>query len=253
MVAPLAYSLLKSFSMTISDLLVIYFSIGAPCGVYVYFQIRSKTTPKELWLKTLFTFVFWVPTAVRFLLKNILIRPAVYYEKNDKSPLSPEREQKLYLIEKHLENLLVKSDLRISIYEFREMFQRYVGLTFAAQNESEEFLIINKELFYAAQNRNFEIADKCFQRRNRKRLFFHQTLARKDFLQFASQMVPIIADRENFAKSVIELVKILEDHEAQIAIKKILADNPQTGNYSAVNSLEKDLWKPPEHKLSTAN
>lgn len=243
----MAYSLLKSVLMTISDLLVIYFSIGAPCGVYVYFQIRNQTTPEKLWLKTLFTFVFWVPTAVRFLLNNNFVRSTIYHEINKKNRHLPEREQKLYLIEKHFEKFLVKSNFRISIYEFREMLQRYVGLTFAAQNRPEKSLTVNKELFYAAQNKNFEIAAKCFQRRNRKRLFFHQTLARKDFLQFVLQMFSVIADREDFAKSVIEFVEILEDREAQTAVKKILADNSQRGNYSAVNILEKDLWTPQEH------
>ncbi|MDQ6788130.1 MAG: hypothetical protein M3033_15100 [Acidobacteriota bacterium] len=239
--------------MTISDLLVIYFSIGAPCGVYVYFQVRGKSAPKKLWLKALFTFFFWMPTAVRFLLHNKSIRTVFYSETEDENLPSFEREQKLYSIQKHLENFLLESNLKISIYEFREMLQRYIGLTFAAQGETEKQTETNLEFFYASQNKNPEIAARCFQRRNRERLLFHQTLARQDFLRFVAEASAFIADKENSVRLIVEFVKILEDGEAQIAIEKILAECSQRKNHCAVNYLEKDLWKPQKRKPSPAN
>lgn len=238
--------------MTISDLVVIYFSIGAPCGVYVYFQFRGSSAQTKLWLKTVSAFFFWMPTVFRLLLNNKFIQNSFSPDQENDAPFLA-REEKLYSIQKRLEKFSVESKYETSIYQFREMLQRYIGLTFAVQSASENRTEINKDFFVAAQNKNAEIAARCFQRRNRERLFFHQRLARQDFLLFVSDAFITVADRENFARLISEFVEVLQDGDAHIALEKICTDNSQRKNYPAVNSLEKDLWNPQEHKLSTAN
>ncbi|HLM61084.1 MAG TPA: hypothetical protein VK308_09785, partial [Pyrinomonadaceae bacterium] len=85
-------------------------------------------------------------------------------------------------------------------------------------------------------------------RRNRKRLSFHQTEARKDFLHLIKQLNRFDSEKDVLRKASIELVKILKDLEAQKELENLSSDSPQTGNQPCVQKLEKDIWKPEIHR-----
>ena len=229
--------------MNLTDLFIIYFAGGAPFAVYYFLQNRHGKKTVSLRLKNLLVLLFWLPFAVFLLLKNRrfpefdFLRAA--FNKNADG-------EKIYSFQKQIESVLLESGSDVSIFDFREIFERYAGLTIAAQNnangESE------KEIFRTAENENVELGAICLHRRNRNKLVRHQTEARRDFLQFVEQLSDSISDTELLQYSAIESAKILKDDAAQKSLEKMFAENLQTGKHLNVEYSEKDLWKPQERK-----
>jgi hypothetical protein len=230
------------------DLLIIYLACGAPFGVYYFLQRRAQSNSISLWLKTLFNFLFWMPFALHLLRRQKTLKTFSVF-KFDKTTTADSIQTKHFRsIQKQIEKILLTSDLKISIYEFREIIERYVGLSLAAQSESETTGEQEKEIFRAARMKNVELGAICLKRRNRKRLSFHQTEARRDFLHLINQLNKFDSKKDELQKASIELVKTLNDLEAQKELENLSADSPQTGNQRRVHKLEKDIWKSEIHR-----
>jgi hypothetical protein len=223
--APQAYSLPLWSLMNISDYLIIYFSIGAPFGVYTYFQTRLELNQNRSRQKALAAFFLWMPVAFR------LIRAYKFFDditsgvKYKKIPINSLSEENLPAIQKKMEKFLSVNDSQISIFEFRETSERYAGLTAALKIETTGAKEAGKYFFKAAKNNNAELAAKCFYRRNRARLFFHQTSARKDFLHTIAALFPAVSDKQRFAALTLEFTDALKDFEARAALEKFLVEN----------------------------
>lgn len=139
------------------------------------------------------------------------------------------------------------SQTAVAIYEFRETIERYIGLTIANQPKMSGTDEPEAEIFRLSQASNLKLGSICLTRRNRKRLSFHHTEARKDFLYLIEQLSKFnLDDSKKFTLQhlAIELIEILNDAEAQIEIEKMFAGSMQTGNRASVRKSEKDLWKP---------
>lgn len=208
--------------MKISDLLIIYFSIGAPAAAQFYLQNRAQPDRIKLWRETVFTFLFWIPAAFRFFSVKGFFRSRVFFNGSNKISPSGERAENLRRLQKEFEKILTASDCRCSVFEFRETLERYVGLTLASQAATGEG---DEEFFLAAKNKNSALAARCFERRNRQRLLSHQTAARGDFLQILSRLSAQVSDERahNFFARSREYVKILGDYDAEKAVEKLFA------------------------------
>jgi hypothetical protein len=226
------------------DFLIIYFSCGAPFAVYYFLQNKTGSKTSLFWLSNSLVWMFWLPFALFLLFKNRRVLSDLNFL-NTSSDTS-ESEQKIYQSQKRIEKILLESELEISIFDFRETAERYAGLTTAAQNEPDKDW--GKEIFQAANNEKTELGKICLQRRNRKRLAFHQTEARQDFLQIIRQLTDSISDTEDLKRSSLEMVALLNDSAAQETLEKMFAKNMQTGKLQNVEYSEKDLWNPQEHK-----
>lgn len=237
--------------MEITDLLIIYFSAGAPVAVYFYFQNRDRLNLEKLRLKTLFIFFFWLPSAFRFLLRNKFFQKTFLPKLNKKPFFLNKREKKLYEFQKQLENTLQENNSGISIFELRETLDRYVGLTLAVRAETS--VETGKEFFRAAENKNAELAAKCLYRRNRQRLFFHQTSARQDFLHVIKTLFLNTSDKKNFVVLTCEFVKALQDFEARKLLEKLFAGKSSNDKHHSFMISEKDLWKHETRKPLPAN
>ncbi len=237
--------------MKITDLLIIYFSAGAPVAVYFYFQNRDRLNLKKLRLKTLSSFFFWLPSAFQLLLRNQLLQNAFLSKRNKKPFFSTKREKKLYKFQKQLEKILQKTSSGISIFELRETLDRYVGLTLAAREETS--VETGKEFFRAAENKNVELAAKCLYRRNRQRLFFHQTSARQDFLHVIKTLFLSTYDKKNFVVLTCEFVKALQDFEARKLLEKLFAGKSSNDKHLSFKISKKDLWKHETRRPLPAN
>ncbi len=235
--------------MNLTDYLIIYLAGGAPFGVYYFLQNRTKTVSSKLWLNTVITFVFWIPIAFRLLRENKILSNFT----NLKSDSETIREKRLYLIQKQLEKILQESNLKISIYEFRETIDRYIGLTFANQNSNEKSSIADKKNFRISENKNVELAAICLYRRNQMRLSFHHTKARQGFLHFINQLSEFSDTQKIVSKLAVEFVKILNDAEAKTLLEKMFIKTQQTDKYLVVKQLEKDLWNTEIHKPLPTN
>jgi hypothetical protein len=234
------------------DIFIIYLACGAPVGVYYFLQNRGSIQSNTFWLKTLFTFLFWMPSAFFLLRQNKSLKIASVFSFDKTSQLDSKREERFQSIQKRIEKNLLDGKLKISIYELREIVERYIGLSLAAENESEEVCKQEAEIFRISEIKNIELGAVCLKRRNRKRLSFHQTEARKDFLHLIKQLSESDSNVKDIKSQAIELVKLLKDLKAQAALEKNFAGHLQTGETIRVQALEKNLWKPELPKLVSA-
>lgn len=232
--------------MNSTDFLIIYFACGAPFAVYYFLQNRYDDSTVLFWLKNVLVFLFWVPFAASLLMQSQgrdgffdLKALGSFFNFNKDS-----NTEKLFESQKQIENILLESDLEISIFDFRETAERYAGLTIAAKSEGDS----GREIFRVAKNNNVELGTICLQRRNRSKLLRHQTAARRDFLELVEHLSDSISNTELLQRPALEVVRMLNDEVARESLEKMFAGNLQTGKLSNVEYLEKDLWKPQEHK-----
>ena len=218
--------------MNVYDFLIIYFACGAPVGVYYFLQNRHKTERQKLLLKTFLVFAVWMP----FVWKHFRDR----FNNNFDGGLFSDAKlaEKIQVARARLEKSLAETNPNLSIYEIREIFDRYVNLTHSSQidDADHQYASEAEELFKIAGHRNAKLAAICLERRNRKELIFHQTLARLDFLD-------LLAGKEKLSATAIEFVSLLNDTQAKDAIEKM-----QTVEEPFVKDAEKQLWNSETHK-----
>ncbi len=221
--------------MNFFDYLIIYLACAAPLGVFYFLQNRRKRTGIRLLLTTIFTFICWLPFAYRLLenkTRKIFSADRKAFIKDDKT------DTEIILFTKRLEEVLQKSNLPISIFELREVAERYVGLTLAKHCEATPTTEPEKEIFRVAKVDKVNIGALCLNRRNLKRLTFHQTQARRDFFQIISQLFRFASDKEKFVKSATNFFRLLNDAEAESTIEKALLDNLRNKINFIANSSE---------------
>lgn len=239
--------------MNLRDLLIIYLACGAPFGVYYFLQNRKHLETKILWLKSLIRFVFWIPLAIQMVARRSFFTN-LYANRFDKALNSDaKKEFEIEEIKKVFENILSITDLSLSIYEFREIFDRYAGLSLEIQSENEEFSKSETEIFRITNHTNKKLGEICLHRRNRKRLTFHQNLARRDFFAILDKFVDRTNEPQNIFDNVSKLVALLNDFEALKLIENISQESLQTGEKQNVRNLEKELWNSEKHRPLTEN
>lgn len=225
--------------MTLTDFFIIYLACGAPFGVYYFSSHRRR---KFILLKSLVVALCWVFFAFRLLPKNI---PA--------KALDSEKEVGLEHIKRAMEQMFQNKSGNISLFEFRETLDRYAGLTLANQNKNETPTEKDHEFSSLANRKNDFLTAQCLNRRNRKLLSFHQTLARRDFLQMANVFFESVADKKKLGDLLYEFVKLLDDAETLHEIGKIITQPAQSRKTFAVKPTENDLWKPERPRPMPAN
>jgi hypothetical protein len=245
--------------MILRDLIIIYLACGAPFGVYYFLQQRNLRETNYLWLKSLIRFVCWIPFACRMVARKSLFTN-LYNNTFDKHSISDaKKEVEIAAIQKCFENTLREYGINLSIYEFREIFERYVGLTLEIKSETTENTVQEKEIFRITNHNNKKLAEICLHRRNRKRLFFHQNLARRDFFEVLEQLREVSETiPQSFFKEAAKLVNLLDDSEARNLLEKLSKNTLQTRKASNVSNLENELWnsgkqKPLQDKIISTN
>jgi len=229
--------------MNLIEFIIIYLACGAPFSVYFYLENRFENEQNFLWLKTFLAFVFWIPFSFLAVRKSEMFKRLFIPNFNKISFVEVKVEENLYSVQKEIEKIFTEKNLKISLFEFRQTIERYVGLTFSVRSENAAASEQEKEIFRVAQIKDVEIAALCLKRRNRKLLDFHHTKARQDFLQMIERLFDSISDVVNFQHSVIEFVNLLNDSAARDHLEKLFAENLQTESPQCVQQLEKVLWK----------
>jgi hypothetical protein len=229
--------------INISDLLIIYLACGAPCGVYFFLQNRKKLSSKKLWLKSFLTVFVWIPYAFN-LLHDFATNKSRASQLNEFQSLN----KRISKIQKLLLELNFDSSSKMSLFEFREVLERYAGLTMAVNFADMSPNQAEKEVFRVAMRQNIALGANCLHRRNRQRLLFHQTLARRDFLQILAELKLFVSEKEKLRDLAIEFVEMLKDFQAQESLVEIFNQTLQSSGDFNVQSLENEVWKSKEHK-----
>lgn len=236
--------------MSLYDFLIIYLSLGAPFAVYYFLQNRNERKSPRLWLKTILKFLFWLPFAYKIARKSG--RAGNFFKNifDGESFSDAETDKNIHLIQKQMEKKIFESDSSLSIYEFRETLERYAGLTLAGQFEAKDSQNerVDFEIFRVAGNKQTEIAAACLQRRNRKRLSFHHTQSRLNFLTVIQRLFDSDPENEQIRKSAIDFVTLLNDAEALETIEKMFGGERQTAETPNVKISETEIWKSDKQK-----
>jgi hypothetical protein len=237
--------------MNLRDLLIIYLACGAPFGVYYFLQNRNRTGTKFLWLKSLLRFVVWIPFALRMVARTAFLTK-LYNHRFDKSGESDaKKERQIEEIKKSFENFFTESSLSHSIYAFREIFERYVGLSLETAAENSAISTAEAEIFRITNHSNKKLAEICLNRRNRKRLAFHQKLARRDFFEILRKVVDKTGAPQTLFENVSKLVALLNDFEARPAIENLSQEYLQTEQNLNVKNTGEEIWNSDRQKPLT--
>ncbi len=237
--------------MNLRDLFIIYLACGAPFGVYYFLQNRNRTETKILWLKSLLRFVVWIPFALRMVARTSFLTNLYNngFDKASETDLKIELE--IEEIKKSFERQVSAAAPEFSIYEFREAFDRYVGLSAEVRDDNEDISTAETELFRITNHSNKNLAEICLNRRNRKRLSFHQKIARRDFFEICKKLFDNSAAPQALVTKAVRLVQLLDDFEARRMFENLLHETQQFQEKRNVRNPENEIWNSEKHKPLT--
>jgi hypothetical protein len=146
--------------------------------------------------------LLWIPYSIR--LFHAKVTSKLSFDKKAAS------DSEIELIQKEIEQIVFENNPKFSIFEFREVFERYVGLTLTKNHQNNQIGENETDIFRVAKNENVKLGAICLNRRNQFKLKYHQTLARRDFLKIIHEF-----QSNKLQLSSAGLFRILEDDEAQ--------------------------------------
>ncbi len=176
-----------------SDLLIIYLSCGAPFGAYHFLQNRGKTPVLGLFPRSLAVLLLWIPFAYLLWRKNVAKRLTgkEFFSPNPEISLL---EQQISVLQEQILQAFVelnsKNGLGLRFFAFRDVLQRYTGLTLALKANESMVGENDLEIFRIAGRKKKELplAGKCLAKRNSMRLKSHQSKSREDFLGYLAKL-----------------------------------------------------------------
>ena len=191
--------------MKLIDLLVIYFACGAPFGVYQITAAHSLTERAALhvFLRICFWPIFAGSTLIRWL-------------STGKHSSRSDLDRRIDGIRAEIENLVFGNDSVSSIFDFREILHRYAGLSEAANAG----VASANEIFKLSNNERTDVAAACLARKNQRKLSFHQSLARDEFVDMISELAN--ADKRILALAV-ELANSVNDPKTATALTSMIS------------------------------
>lgn len=206
--------------MTIIEIVIIYLALGTPLGVYKFASLPDKFTGLSL-LRTTFAYFAWPAAAPR-----LAYRIAV--ANFDEHTFT----QKVEHIRGRIESLAFAEATSAEIFEFREIFYRYTGLTEAGSSIVGTDHITNlDEIGFIADT---AIAARCAARRNKNKISTYQTIAREDLIA----LVRSINHRDpEIAGQTLDLAVMLNDTTTAEQLHELLTNpvaTPQTTSVSAL-------------------
>lgn len=228
--------------MTLYDLIIVYLALGAPIGVYYFLQNRNLSNKKFFLLKVILNFLFWIPLAVSLVSKNHFARSLFDIRNGKKVVPDLSKQAKIPQLRKLFEKQILRTGLPLSIYEFREIFERYVGLTLELKTPSDKITDCEKEFFSIVKNENQKLAEICLHRRNRHRLLYHQNLARQDFWKIIEIIFETSPNQTVIFSKLLSLFQTLNDIESQKFLKNLAAASLQNFENENVSLRRNELW-----------
>lgn len=231
--------------MSIIDLFVIYLACGAPLGVYHFINAKQKNATSGI--ESLLVTILWIP----YMLKLLHARFTVKLRDNRSvgtTILETNGEEKINRNKKDFEAFLPENLADLSLFEFREIIERYAGLTYQACEQTGNPAEHEKEIFRVSGTTNIDLSSKCLNRRNRQRLLFHQNCARRDFLNALEIIFRNTPDQKSLTDGSLEFLELLGDSNAKLSIEKLSERYSLIRNDASISNLQKDSLKPKEQK-----
>lgn len=193
--------------MTFLDIAIVYFSLGAPFGVYGFFR-QGEPVRLAGTLKAIGTFLLWPPFAVTALIRG-------FYRVR-----SNEQFAQIYRLDEgvHEKARFILKELkpklrRLSGNEAARIFEtveRYAELSLLSKtysgSESGHFM----NLLVASGHQNAKTGAICLERRNQRNLKKHQMAAREELIEAVRSAATEIIFLRN---AIIQIADLLGDDE----------------------------------------
>lgn len=201
---PLAHSAVE---MGFFDIFIVYLAFGAPFAVFDYLQRNNL-------LRAFGVFLFWPPTAFRLLSRRFRSGSA----HTDVDPELDARAKKVFA------KLQKEMGGEIGAIEFRDTFDRYVGLSLEICRDEHPFETKSSELLRVSGRENSPAASASLNRRNAVRLARHHTDARERFLELIER-----SQEFNALVLALELTTLVGDADAQEYLNRSIGHDRTEG------------------------
>lgn len=216
--------------MTWTEMIVLYLAAGAPFCALHYFEINSERSPYVRALTSTGLLPIWIFCAVRYIVST--------RSKRLKSRSS--QDERIHETSKRLENVFAEIADSVSIYEFRETVERYVGLSFANQsvepNTLDPAAPTQQDVYFefgVSKLNNIVLA-----RRNRKLLEFHLNDARRNLFEAISSQIVF---RTHRSRSLLEeLSNGLNDAKAIAELNQTFPTNVDSTQVRSSEQIDRE-------------
>jgi hypothetical protein len=213
-------------AMTVSDILIIYLTFGAPIAVYKYLQSRDLSLARRS-LMTAATFLFWIPAAVR--IARLYISNA-YFGDGFVSPIDLDSSDMLIsTLRENVRSELVRVGAGVGMHDARETVDRYVGLTSAVRTGVVFGGSAHENLFEAAGRKKIGPGIHCMKLRNRRRLERHRDQSRKELLKLLAN-APDSPEHATAVNSALKLARQLDDVETFERLRELKTRKAEVWN-----------------------
>jgi hypothetical protein len=188
--------------MDLLDVLIIYLACGAPFGMYQMMARRPVSTRNAAAFAALHL-ALWPFFATSALLNRI-----------GNAEASTQRlfDERIDRIRAEMESIAFSNSPVSSVFEFREVFYRYAGLTDAAKSASDP--VRHTSIAELNRSGSSEVAAACIARRNREKLQLHQTESRIDFVDAISLLLLETSRKPLLLSLAVRLAEHLQDRDA---------------------------------------
>jgi len=200
--------------MNVTDLIIIYLACGSPFGVYQITKRQPARSGVE-WLKIVLSFLLWPVYLADLLIGRIF---------NSRERADEDRRYRIEEIRLDIEHLAFSGEPISLLFEFREVFSRFTGLSDAVNAPNARS---TKEIFAVTDHDNKLLGSRCLDRRNAKRLAFHRALARNEFVDLLSRLTIDVLVRIDLATLGTELAEHLQDPDLKADLTSLLAGQPK--------------------------
>ena len=237
--------------MRISDAIIIYLAIGSPFAVHHFLKAGRDHTSSDI-LRAIPAFLFWPAYVIWVTFRVKLTKDDRIVNSSENNSLDATLDKKVDAVTSALETFFRDSFPETTLLEYRDILDRYIGLTRALRSDrSDRPGPFSKIVPGTAENA--ELNSICINRRNRKGLEAHRNRARVDFLGLVSEVADIDGSHSAFVNLALELSRIISDTEACREIEMMGKRGVQTMVENPVNNVEREVWHSQKHKPSAVS
>ncbi len=209
--------------MTLTDLLIIYLACGTPFSAHFLIHRDQRRDGLSIAYGFLVTAV-WPVYALVFLDEptSDSARHTYQFANGEDSDLNESKST--IFVTNDANKFLSYIESPAKVFEFREVVDRYAGLTSAVFEWSSGENVNGYEIYKVSNHPKAELGAICLNRRNLNRVLSHQKLAREDFLSMLWFLAHASGNPETIEDDAVRFVDRLGDKDAHTAIKSLFIE-----------------------------
>ncbi|MBK8811392.1 MAG: hypothetical protein IPN69_11765 [Acidobacteria bacterium] len=200
--------------MNLFDLTIIYLACGAPFGVYFFLTSKERLHKPSFYIGLSLNFLFWIQYAVRLTLASERVRKLFDSDSKRGVGLNSRLDHKIQMIRARCEEDLHRISPNFRIFEFRDEFERMVGLNLELNGATRRPAAHVNELCEISGRGRSAPAEACLHRRNLAKLVFHRDVSRRELLSRFELLIKGDAMTPDLRADIAELFLIVGDSSA---------------------------------------